>query len=133
MTLRRPRREPLREAQAMQRAAARTGFDWNKTSDLWDKLAEEIGELRADAHDRRRAQEELGDLLFMAVNLARHLKLDAPRALAAANRKFARRFAHIMRHAAALPPLGDPRRLDAMEALWQDAKRIEKLPRKPRR
>ena len=122
--MRRP--EPLRRARAVQRAAARHGFDWPpRDPRLWRKLAEEIGELRRVRHDPRRARDELGDLLFMAVNLARHLRVDASGALRDAVRKFERRFAHVMRHARSLPRRGDPRRLDAMEALWQEAKRLE--------
>lgn len=119
-------REPLARAAHVQRAAARQGFDWPaRDPALWRKLAEEIRELRAVAGNRRRATDELGDLLFMVVNLARHLNVDAPRALAAAIRKFERRYAHVRHHARALPPIGDPRRLARMEQLWREAKRRE--------
>ena len=121
--------EPLDEAMRMQLDAAKLGFDWRETRELWGKLAEEIGELKeAVGEGRARTQDELGDLLFMAVNLARHLGVDPRAALEQANTKFQRRFAHIMRHAATLPPVDDPGRLDAMEALWQQAKRLEKSP-----
>lgn len=121
--------DPLAEALRLQLDAAREGFDWRETRELWDKLAEEIGELQAAVSEGpARTQDELGDLLFMAVNLARHLGVDATAALAGANQKFARRYAHIQRHAHTLPPLGDAGRLDAMEALWQQAKRGEKTP-----
>ena len=120
-------RDPLQQAAQVQRAAAREGFDWPAGHrGLWDKLAEEIRELRAVRGDRRRAAEELGDLLFMAVNLSRHLRVDARRALAGATRKFQRRYAHILRHADTLPPRGSRRRLARMEALWLEAKRREK-------
>ena len=115
--------DPLREARRLQQAAARRGFDWPKGDPaLWGKLLEEIRELRAVAGNRRRSEEELGDLLFMVVNLSRHLKVDARRALARAMKKFSRRFGYVMKHAAQLPPLGDKRRLAAMEKLWQEAK-----------
>jgi uncharacterized protein YabN with tetrapyrrole methylase and pyrophosphatase domain len=116
---------PLAAAMKMQRAAARQGFDWRELADLWPKLAEEIAELRA-ARTSKERREELGDLLFMLVNLARHLKLDPASALAAANRKFARRYGYIQKHRDSLPPLGDPRRLDAMELLWTQAKLRER-------
>ena len=116
---------PLAEAMKLQRAAARQGFDWRETGDLWAKLAEEIAELRA-ARTRPQRKEELGDLMFMLVNLARHLGVEPAGALAAANRKFQRRYAHIRKHLRALPPLPDRRRLDAMEQLWQQAKRRER-------
>jgi uncharacterized protein YabN with tetrapyrrole methylase and pyrophosphatase domain len=119
-----PSPEAFAEALALQHAAAAQGFDWTDPAGLWDKLAEEIGELR-QAGDAAARTEELGDLLFMVVNLARHLQVDPATALAQANRKFGRRFAYIMRHAAALPARGDARRLDAMEQLWRQAKRDE--------
>ncbi|GAC1626132.1 MAG: hypothetical protein NVS9B10_13770 [Nevskia sp.] len=109
----------------LQRDAAAEGFDWSDPAGLWDKLHEEIGELREAATSAHR-QEELGDLLFMVVNLARHFGLDAPAALAAANAKFERRYGQVRAQLAALPPLGDPARLIRMERLWQDAKKLEK-------
>lgn len=110
----------------IQHQAAAHGFDWRALSELWGKLAEEIGELReAVTQGPDRVRDELGDLLFMAVNLARHLHVDPAEALTQANVKFNRRFAHILRHLEQLPAMGDPQRLDAMEALWQDAKRQE--------
>lgn len=119
--------EPLREALRLQLEAEALGFDWRNLDELWDKLAEEIGELKeAAGQGAERSRDELGDLLFMAVNLARHLEVDPSAALAGANRKFSRRFSHILEHLEKLPPLGDPRRIDAMEALWQEAKRAEK-------
>jgi uncharacterized protein YabN with tetrapyrrole methylase and pyrophosphatase domain len=116
--------EPLAEALRLQLEAAREGFDWTDPQELWDKLAEEIGELRraADAAER---EEELGDLLFMAVNLSRHLGVDPARALQAANAKFQRRYGYILQHLSGLPPLGDPSRLQRMEQLWQQAKQQE--------
>ncbi|HUS24647.1 MAG TPA: MazG nucleotide pyrophosphohydrolase domain-containing protein [Candidatus Binatia bacterium] len=116
---------PLSEALRIQRAAAGQGFDWPDLAPLWRKLAEEIRELKAVAHDRRKARDELGDLLFMAVNLARHLQVDPSRALSQASRKFLRRYAFVMRGARTLPKRGDPRRLAAMERRWVEAKRRE--------
>lgn len=119
--------EPLQEALRLQVDAAALGFDWRHLEELWDKLAEEVGELQQAARSSRdEAEDELGDLLFMAVNLARHLGVDPVSALVRANAKFVRRFAHIAAQLEKLPPMGDARRLDAMEALWQDAKRLEK-------
>lgn len=119
--------DPLKQALQLQIEAAALDFDWRETRELWDKLAEEIGELqRAVDEGPARVQDELGDLLFMVVNLARHLKVDAHAALAQANAKFERRFGYILQHAETLPPLGAAGRLDAMEALWQQAKRQER-------
>lgn len=113
--------EPLRDALALQRRAAAQGFDWQELAGLWIKLEEEIAELRG-ADDAASRADELGDLLFMAVNLARHLGVDPTLALHGANRKFTRRFDYIMERVAELPPPGDARRLAAMEALWCEAK-----------
>lgn len=120
-----PRVDALTHALQLQRVAAREGFDWRNREELWLKLAEEIAELRA-ARGSAEHEEEVGDLLFMLVNIARHLKVDPVRALVRTNRKFQRRYAHIQRHHSLLPPRGDRGRLDAMEALWQEAKRLER-------
>ncbi len=122
--------EPLDAALRMQSEAATLGFDWRHLDELWDKLAEETLELQqAATQSRDAAEDELGDLLFMAVNLARHLGVNPATALRRANAKFSRRFAHVIAGSADLPPLGDARRLDAMEAHWQEAKRLEKQER----
>jgi uncharacterized protein YabN with tetrapyrrole methylase and pyrophosphatase domain len=119
--------DELSEALRIQVEAARLGFDWRHLDELWDKLAEEVGELKAAAGEGpERAEDELGDLLFMAVNLARHLHVDPVAAMTRANAKFSRRFAHILRHLDKVPAIGEARRLEAMEALWQEAKRAEK-------
>ena len=75
--------EPLHEALRLQRDAAALGFDWRQLDELWGKLAEEIAELRqATREGPARIEDELGDVLFMAVNLARHLGVDADAASA---------------------------------------------------
>lgn len=111
----------------IQLAAAKLGFDWRELQELWDKLAEEIGELQqAVPEGPDRTRDELGDLLFMAVNLARHLGVDPSRALNEANDKFNRRFGFIQKNIDQLPAIGHPQRLNAMEALWQEAKMQER-------
>lgn len=114
---------PIEEAMRIQLAAAELGFDWRELQELWEKLAEEIRELKeAVSEGPDRTRDELGDLLFMAVNLARHLRVDPSKALTEANAKFNRRFGFIEKNIAQLPPIGHPQRLNAMEALWQAAK-----------
>ncbi|BBD97810.1 nucleoside triphosphate pyrophosphohydrolase [Sphingobium amiense] len=113
----------LLRAEKLQKRAARTGFDWPDTGGAIAKVEEELDEVRT-APDQAAREEEVGDLLFAVVNLARHLNVDAEVALRSANSKFERRFRAMEDMAAgefpALP-------LDAQEALWQRAKAAEKL------
>ena len=90
-----PRAMPaLTRAFKLSRRAAKAGFDWSSTSDVRDKVNEELGELSQaiDFGDQTAIREEIGDLLFAVVNLARHCDLDAEIALEDANRKFSDRF-----------------------------------------
>jgi nucleoside triphosphate diphosphatase len=108
----------LLRAQKIQKRAARTGFDWPDIEGAIDKLHEEIDEVREAATDAERF-EEVGDLLFAAVNISRHLGVDAEAALKAANSKFEKRF-RAMEDAAGDAFAG--LNLDQKEALWQTAK-----------
>jgi MazG family protein len=112
------------------RKAARAGFDWDAVDGIFEKLQEEIAELRRalKTETEQEVEEELGDLLFAAVNLARFIKVDPEIALKNANAKFSRRF-HQMEHLAratsrAFKDL--PR--EEMEALWEQAKARESAP-----
>ncbi|WP_428309299.1 MazG nucleotide pyrophosphohydrolase domain-containing protein [Hydrocarboniphaga sp.] len=119
--------DALREAERLQSEAALQGFDWANLADLWPKLQEEILELQQVVEQEQgsaRRLDELGDLLFMAVNIARHLGVDPVAALASSNDKFRRRYGHVIAHADSLPAIGTPQRLDAMEALWVEAKKL---------
>ena len=120
------------EAYQLTRRAARIGFDWEDFAGLAAKLGEETAELReaADSADARRQEEEAGDLLFVAVNVARYLGVDPEIALKRANRKFAARF-RAMEEAAARSgrALADVPRAE-MEALWDAAKRRPDLTRR---
>lgn len=110
-------------ALALQAHAARLGFDWPGLDGVLDKMAEELREFeQARAESPLRQQEELGDLLLTAVNLARHLGVDPAASLDAATARFAARFSGIEAALDQLPPLGTTARLRAMEALWQKAK-----------
>jgi tetrapyrrole methylase family protein/MazG family protein len=110
------------------RRAARIGFDWENVDGVIDKMSEETGELRQalDAKDAKRTDEEMGDLLFAAVNLARFLHIDPEIALKKANAKFSARFRGMEELAAnsgkALANV--PR--EQMEEFWETAKRAEK-------
>jgi ATP diphosphatase len=110
----------LDRAAKLQRRAARTGFDWPDASGPRAKINEELQELDAEFEVGRR-QEELGDLLFAVVNLARHLNIDPEEALRQANRKFEHRFRVIEK-----TPGFDSMSLDEKEALWLEAKAAQR-------
>jgi uncharacterized protein YabN with tetrapyrrole methylase and pyrophosphatase domain len=118
-------------AQKLTKRAARVGFDWTEIDDIFAKLQEEIGELREEISpsrergDNQRIEEELGDLLFVCANLARHLKLDGETALRKANQKFSRRFRYIEDALAKQNKKWEDTSLEAMEALWAEAKENE--------
>ncbi len=117
---------PLARAVALQKKAGTVGFDWNDPHAVIAKLHEEIGEVEAELaraeREPSRLQDEVGDILFAAVNLARHLDIDPDAALRGTNEKFRRRFGHIeMRLAAEGRSLAEAD-LDTMEALWREAK-----------
>ena len=88
----------LLRAEKLQKRAARVGFDWKETEPVLTKLDEEVSELKEVLNENRekfRLEEELGDILFTCVNLARHIKIDPETALHKANRKFIQRFQHV--------------------------------------
>jgi len=114
----------LVRARKLQGRAARVGFDWADASGVLEKLREEIGELEqahSQADSRQRAGEELGDLLFTCVNLARHLGVDAEQVLGAANARFEGRFRAMEAMAGSGCKLDDmsPEQWDS---LWRRAK-----------
>jgi ATP diphosphatase len=116
----------LLRAAKIGRRAARLGFDWPDAGGVFDKLAEETGELRAElaaGASRERIEDEMGDLLYAAANLARKLDIEPETALRRATAKFERRF-HRLETLAAERRVG--RDLDALEALWQQVKREER-------
>lgn len=118
-----PRNLPaLVEAQQISSKAAAVGFDWQNVGQVLEKLDEELHELAQARKQGSQAEMEgeIGDLLFVLVNLARFLKVDPEQALRKTNAKFRKRFAHVESRAT-LP--GAP--LEEMEALWQDAKSLE--------
>ncbi len=108
----------LSRARKLQSKAARVGFDWPDITGVYDKLNEEISELKAAETDAE-IGEELGDLLFTMVNLTRHLGHDPEQVLRQANTKFQRRFNHMEKSAdRPMEEIG----IDELEQLWQKAK-----------
>ncbi|SDW00604.1 nucleoside triphosphate pyrophosphohydrolase [Celeribacter indicus] len=123
----------LMRAQKLQKRAARVGFDWPDAADVLDKIREEAAEL-AEARDRltqAEVFEEFGDLLFVMVNLGRHLGVDAEEALRACNAKFTRRFNAVEDALADLGKVPQDSDLAEMDALWNAAKAAEKAGGRP--
>lgn len=125
-----PRTLPaLSRAAKLSKRAARVGFDWPDTQGVMAKLAEELGEIQQalDAGDREHAAEEVGDLLFAAVNLARQLGADPERCLRGTNERFERRFRYLEKALAAEGVAVQEADLERMERHWQAAKRTESV------
>ena len=112
----------LSQAQEIQDRAARVGFDWPEIEGVLEKIREEILEVRA-ANDMNELNDELGDLFFALVNLARWKKVDAESALRGTNMKFKKRFAYIEQGAKKQGRELSGLSLDEMESLWQEAKK----------
>jgi tetrapyrrole methylase family protein/MazG family protein len=110
------------------RKAARIGFDWQDAAGIFEKLREETAELQAvlNTRDQRKMEEELGDLLFAAVNLARFLKMDPEIALKKANAKFSRRFREMEKLAREGGRAFKNLPREEMEALWDATKKAER-------
>jgi len=124
---------PLRRAAAVQRKAAGVGFDWPDHRGILDKLDEEIREAAAaiDGGSWQRIKDEIGDILFTVVNLARRLDVDPESVIEGATEKFIRRFAAVEREARRKKKKLLAMSLDEMENLWQRSKRKEAVrPRK---
>jgi XTP/dITP diphosphohydrolase len=117
----------LVKAYRIQEKAAGVGFDWPTTEGVWDKVHEELRELQQAANPAERS-EELGDLLFVLVNLARKMGLNPDDALEQANRKFIRRFQAVEAKAEAQGTTMASLNLDALDALWNEVKLAERNP-----
>jgi nucleoside triphosphate diphosphatase len=114
----------LSRAMKLQEKAGKVGFDWNDVRAVLEKIREEIVEVEAEIAEgsAQALSNEVGDLIFAAVNLARHLKVDPESALRSANAKFERRFAHIENRLAETGQTPESAGLDEMERLWVEAK-----------
>ncbi len=114
----------LSQAQEYQDRAARVGFDWPEIEGVLDKIAEEVQEIKA-ASNGEQLEDELGDLFFVLVNLARWKRIDAESALRAANKKFKRRFGHVEQGARQRNLSLSDMSLEQMDELWDQAKAME--------
>ena len=124
----------LMEAHQISTKVARVGFDWTSVDEIFEKLQEEVEELRvaieqhkdsADEADHVHIREEIGDMLFVVTNIARHLNVETEAALKLANRKFRQRFAHIERRLREQQRKFEDVSIRDLEDLWQEAKRAE--------
>ncbi|MGZ5476799.1 MAG: nucleoside triphosphate pyrophosphohydrolase [Thermoanaerobaculia bacterium] len=116
------------KASRLTEKAARVGFDWRKTDDVFDKLDEEIGELReaVKGGDTSHIEDEMGDLLFTIANIARRTGVNPEEALQSTNRKFIRRFEAMESAVRASGRNLDQLSLEEMDALWEQAKAAER-------
>ncbi len=114
----------LSRAVKLQKRAAGIGFDWPDIAPVFDKLDEEVAELKEAmaSGDKTRVTDELGDVLFVLTNLARHLKIDPDLALRQANQKFEQRFRQVEEQARRHSPNPPPYSLEELDKLWEKVK-----------
>ncbi len=119
---------PLEKAFRIQKKAAKVGFDWKNLQDVFDKVSEEILELKdiGDSTNHAAVEEEIGDLIFAVINLSRHYDVDPAIALHRTNRKFFRRFNYIEQNMATEGRLLSAKEFERMDQLWDEAKSFEK-------
>ena len=117
----------LIKAYRIQDKARNVGFDWEKKEDVWDKVGEELDELKAELarEDKESSTKELGDFLFSVINAARLYKLNPDNALEHTNQKFISRFTYVEQQAKKLGKELKNMTLDEMDNLWNEAKKIE--------
>lgn len=119
---------PMTRALKLQNRAARVGFDWPDAAQVLVKVKEEIGEVEREMEQsasKDRIEDEMGDILFACVNLARKLNIDPEQALKRTNEKFDRRFRHVEAGLRIQSRRPQDASLDEMESLWVEAKRTE--------
>ena len=117
----------LIKAYRIQDKARNVGFDWEKKEDVWDKVGEELDELKAELtrEDKENSTKELGDFLFSVINAARLYKLNPDNALEHTNQKFISRFTYVEQQAKKLGKELKNMTLEEMDNLWNEAKKIE--------
>ena len=123
-----PAADPLRQTDRLQERVARVGFDWPNARGAWEKIREEVEEVEMELESGNASamEEEIGDLLFSAVNLARLAGVDAPMALSRANAKFVRRFSVLERIARSRGVVLEEAGLEVLDGFWDEAKQEEK-------
>lgn len=118
---------PLVKAEGLQKEAAKVGFDWEESAPIWDKVAEELAEVKEALKNGTNTQieKEFGDILFAIVNLARYYKINSEIALEQTNQKFIRRFHYIESKVSKRELLFESMTLLELDQLWQEAKKRE--------
>ena len=117
----------LVRAQRLQQKASYAGFDWDKVEQVWEKIHEEILELKEAqlSNNKKHIEEEIGDVIFAVVNLARFLDISAENSLRKTNKKFINRFKKVEKRIAEQKKEMDDATLEEMDAIWNEAKRNE--------
>ncbi len=117
----------LIKAYRIQDKARNVGFDWEERSQVWEKVKEEIAEFQAEVEqmDQAKAEQEFGDVLFSLINAARLYKINPDNALEMTNQKFIRRFNYVEQHSIRQGRPLKEMTLAEMDALWNEAKRLE--------
>ena len=112
----------------MTEEASRLGFDWPSVEPVWNKIEEELRELKeaVSSGDKKRIREEMGDLFFSLVNLSRFLDLEAEETLRRATDRFLKRFKHIEARLGEGGKTTAESTLEEMDSLWEEAKRLER-------
>lgn len=114
----------LLEAQKLTKKASKVGFDWENAAQVFEKIDEELSEVRAavERNEKDQISEEIGDLLFSVINLARKLEVDAESSLRNTNRKFRKRFKFVEAELSAKAKSPESASLEEMDELWNSAK-----------
>ena len=115
----------LLEGQKLTKKAAKVKFDWENTEQIFEKLTEETNELKNAISKNENIEEEIGDMLFVVLNLARKLDVDAETALKRTNRKFRQRFSYIEKALKFGGKTLEDSNLAEMDALWNEAKKVK--------
>jgi MazG family protein len=118
------------KAMRLQEKARQVGFEWDNRDQVWDKVEEEVAELKEaiSLGDADKTEEEFGDLIFSLVNYARFLQVDAENALEKTNKKFIRRFTQMEQAAASQNRLLADMSLAEMDAIWNSIKKQNPAP-----
>ena len=117
---------PIQKSKEIQKEASKKNFDWDSTEDVFEKVYEELNELKSIQHKKDQAKEELGDLFFVLINLAKHLQIDPDIAIESANQKFIRRFLKLEEIAKKRNQNIENANIDDLDELWEEVKRGEK-------